>query len=225
MSKDTFFFPHDHNARGDEKIINLVRTMSWEGYGLYWALIEKLYESGGRIVSDFDAIAYDLHTDAGKVKSVATKFDLFFFVGSPRCLASKSVDRRLQERRVRVAQAKVAAGARWGDMREQCGSNAGAMRPHEISNAINKEIKKERKKEITTAKGAPSAVAFKQEVVDWTEVRLPKGLHQDYPGVLVVNIPANDCAWILEKYPNLGSRVAGALQERVEQKKAEAKHE
>ena len=39
------YFPHDSDARSDDKIIALRIKHKWEGYGLYWALIEKLRES------------------------------------------------------------------------------------------------------------------------------------------------------------------------------------
>ncbi len=32
--KKTYYFPHDQNARGDEKIINMLTEHGWEGYGL-----------------------------------------------------------------------------------------------------------------------------------------------------------------------------------------------
>ena len=131
--KDTFFFYHDYNARGDEKIINLFRAHGLQGYGLYWVLIEKLYESGGRIAADFDAIAYDIRTDADLGKSVATKFGLFYLTGSSRLIASKSVDRRLQERRERSEKARESAHAlhrKRGIERPHSERSATAERPH-----------------------------------------------------------------------------------------------
>ncbi len=43
--KDAYYFPHDSNAQHDEKILQLRSKFGWEGYGLYWAIIEKLRDS------------------------------------------------------------------------------------------------------------------------------------------------------------------------------------
>jgi hypothetical protein len=45
MSKDTYYFSHDANARQDEKILMLRADYGWEGYGIYWALIEMMFEN------------------------------------------------------------------------------------------------------------------------------------------------------------------------------------
>ena len=45
MKKETYYFSHDCNARNDEKILMLRSEHGWEGYGIYWALIETMYES------------------------------------------------------------------------------------------------------------------------------------------------------------------------------------
>ena len=45
MNKDSFYFPHDSNARNDTKCIKLRRLKGWEGYGLFWGVIEMLREA------------------------------------------------------------------------------------------------------------------------------------------------------------------------------------
>lgn len=45
MIKDAYYFPHDSNAQHDERILQLRSKYGWEGYGIYWAIIEKLRES------------------------------------------------------------------------------------------------------------------------------------------------------------------------------------
>jgi hypothetical protein len=42
--KETYYFSHDYNARNDEKIIKLIQKEGWEAYGIYWAVVEKIYE-------------------------------------------------------------------------------------------------------------------------------------------------------------------------------------
>ena len=80
MKDNSYYFKHDCNARQDEKILALRMKHGWEGYGLYWALIERLRESDNySCVCDYNLIAYDLRSDANKIKSIIEDFRLFDF--------------------------------------------------------------------------------------------------------------------------------------------------
>ena len=57
--KDAYYFPHDSNAQHDEKIVELRCEYGWEGYGIYWALVERMRDAEG----------YKLRSD--KTKSLA----------------------------------------------------------------------------------------------------------------------------------------------------------
>jgi hypothetical protein len=107
MPKESFYFKHDYHARSDEKIARLIRKHGWAAYGLYWALVEMLYENDGKIGNDYEALAYDLRADRGLLKSLAEESELFYRVGSTS-FGSKSVDRRLRERRDRSRKAAEA---------------------------------------------------------------------------------------------------------------------
>lgn len=39
------WFPHDATAHNDQRILALRMKYGWEGYGLYWALLEAMYET------------------------------------------------------------------------------------------------------------------------------------------------------------------------------------
>jgi len=43
--KETYYFSHDANARNDEKILMLRAEHGMAGYGIYWALIESMFEN------------------------------------------------------------------------------------------------------------------------------------------------------------------------------------
>lgn len=90
------YFPHDYNASGDENIIKLLRTFGNQGYGIFWRIVEKLYQAEGLILADFELLAYDLRDDAKKIKRIIEDFDLFYRKGKQ--FGSYSVDRRLGER-------------------------------------------------------------------------------------------------------------------------------
>ena len=54
--KETFYFSHDYNARSDAKIKRMIYSLGIEGYGIYWALIEDLYNNENSITCDYDFI-------------------------------------------------------------------------------------------------------------------------------------------------------------------------
>jgi hypothetical protein len=64
MAKEAYYFSHDANARQDEKILMLRAEHSWEGYGIYWALIEMMFESS------------DSALHHNKIKGIAVSYNI-----------------------------------------------------------------------------------------------------------------------------------------------------
>ena len=77
MSKEPFYFLHNYNARNDIKIKRLIVKYGYEGYGLYWAIIEDLYQNANALPLDYDCIAYHLRTSSDMIQSIVNDFDLF----------------------------------------------------------------------------------------------------------------------------------------------------
>jgi len=76
--KETFYFSHDYNAREDAKIQNMMSDMGWEGYGLYWVIIEKLAEAGGRLaIKDTKGLSFALRVEEEKIILLRDNYDLF----------------------------------------------------------------------------------------------------------------------------------------------------
>jgi hypothetical protein len=142
MPKDTFYFSHDYNARNDEKIKRLIRKHGMIGYGIFWSIVEDLYNNANALRTDYDGIAYDLRTDGDVVASVVNDFDLFVFDGD--FFGSNSVQERLDQRNIKSESARKSASYRW--------TNANAMQTLSDSNAKKerkgKEIKGKEIKEI-----------------------------------------------------------------------------
>ena len=125
MSKDTFYFSHDYNSRSDEKVKSLLRKQGLTGYGLFWAIIEDLYNNANALRTDYDGIAYDFRIDVSIVKSVLNDFNLFVFDGDS--FGSLSVQKRLDERDSKSVKARESAHKRWTNanaMQSQCEGNA-----------------------------------------------------------------------------------------------------
>lgn len=90
------YFSHDSNARNDEKLIRLRMRHKWEGYGIFWAIIEKLRDSSDYMcVVDYDIIAYDLRADTATIKSIVEEFGLFAFTEDRKCFYSESLMKRM----------------------------------------------------------------------------------------------------------------------------------
>lgn len=75
--KDTFYFSHDYNSRTDDKIKRLIRKHGMLGYGIFWAIIEDLYNNANAMRTDYEGIAYELRTTENIVESIIKDFDLF----------------------------------------------------------------------------------------------------------------------------------------------------
>jgi hypothetical protein len=136
MSKDSFYFSHDYNARSDDKIKKLIRVHGMVGYGVFWCIIEDLYNNANALHTDYEGIAYDLRVDENMVKSILNDFDLFSFENGS--FGSTSIERRLDERNEKSEKARKSAFKRWNKVKD----NANAMPTHCDSNAI-KESKED----------------------------------------------------------------------------------
>lgn len=107
------YFKHDIGARNDLKLQKLLMALGCEGWGIYWALVEMLYENEGCLPFDqCSSIAYALKTEQEKVVSVMLDFGLFVFNKENRTIssarASKEIDtlNQISETRKRCAMAR-----------------------------------------------------------------------------------------------------------------------
>lgn len=151
MSKDsTFYFQHDYNVRSDAKIKKIIMKHGMIGYGLFWAIVEDLYNNANALPLDYDCIAYDLRVDEPLVKSILHDFDLFTIVGNT--FGSKAIAKRLQDREDKSAKARESAQKRWGKPDSE---DANALPPKCDSNAIKErkgdESKEKENKENTSS--------------------------------------------------------------------------
>jgi uncharacterized protein YdaU (DUF1376 family) len=121
------YFSHDSNSRNDIKLIKVRSIYGYEGYGIYFALIELLFSEDNRLcLDDIDSLAFGLQCKSDILKVIIMNFDLF--VIEDDCFYSKRLDNTLDEINKRSLKASENAKKRWG--------NATAMQPHSDSNAI-----------------------------------------------------------------------------------------
>jgi hypothetical protein len=131
VSKQTFYFSHDYGARNDPRLTKVLMKLGQAGKGVYWDLIEMLYEQGGKLmIEEIESYAFALRTDAGSINSLIKDFGLFNDDG--QVFWSESVLKRLTIRSEKSQKAAESANKRW----KKPGDNANAMQTHSEGNAI-----------------------------------------------------------------------------------------
>ena len=141
------YFSHDYNARNDIKLKKLFMQLGLQGIGLYWCLVEMLYEKGGYVELDYiPIIAFDLRIDESIINSVIDEFDLF--EKNETHFYSESIIKRLQIRQDKSEKAKNSANARWSkydsntnEMQTQCKRITNEMQTDSDCNAKENKIK------------------------------------------------------------------------------------
>lgn len=133
------YFSHDYKARHDRKLVTLLMKKGVEGIGVFWCIIEMLYEEGGRInTNEYERITFELRTSYDVVKSVVEDFKLFKIVDEQ--FYSESVIDRLKQRSDKSAKARESISKRW-----EKSKNTDVIRTYNDSNTIKESKVKERK--------------------------------------------------------------------------------
>lgn len=71
MSKDATSFLHYSGARNDESILKLRSRFGWEGYGIYFAILEMLREADDQELElEYCYLAFALHTTEDKIRDI-----------------------------------------------------------------------------------------------------------------------------------------------------------
>jgi DnaD/phage-associated family protein len=70
MHKDAYYFPHDSNARHDEKCAYIISKYGPEGYGLYWMFTECMHENyDGKLTCKLlEGFSFTFHVDKELLK-------------------------------------------------------------------------------------------------------------------------------------------------------------
>jgi len=147
MSKESYYFSHDYGSRNDPKLVKVLMKLGQAGKGVYWDLIEMLYEQGGYLMlSDCDSYAFALRTDEECITKLINDFGLFENDGEK--FWSNSVLSRLDKRDSKSQKAKESALKRWNKADSNANAskkNANALQSHCEPNAIKESKGKENK--------------------------------------------------------------------------------
>ena len=115
--KQTYYFSHDFNASDDVKMLFLRQELGVEGLGIYWYIIEKLAQAGGRLpLKILPVLSMQMQVSETKANAVVQSFDLFvldtvdFF--SQRLV--KSLENFKELREARSEGGRRGMQSRWG---------------------------------------------------------------------------------------------------------------
>jgi hypothetical protein len=108
------YFNHDSNARNDIRVIKLRSKLGYQGYGIFWAILELLFTEENKLcIEDYDSIAFGLQCDPSILKQVVEDFDLF--VIEDNCFYSKRLYKQIEDINLKSKKAKESVKKRWNN--------------------------------------------------------------------------------------------------------------
>lgn len=114
MPLENLYFRHEYNARNDPKLVKIKMKLGVEGIGIYWCLIEYLYEQKGFLsVEDIETFAYNERIDEEKVHQVI-ELAKFQYDKSMGYYSNGVLDRIVKREEFCLAQ-KNKANKRWNN--------------------------------------------------------------------------------------------------------------
>ena len=103
------YFSHDYSTRMKKEIKKLIRDMGFEGYGLYWAVVEFMFRNELKVGEEDLVLDTSEFTD--KIKSILNDYDLFR-IESDYYVSDRIIETiELQEQKTK--QTEEATSARW----------------------------------------------------------------------------------------------------------------
>jgi hypothetical protein len=150
MTKDSFWFKHDSNAKDDPKCTLLIEQLGLEGFGIYWVLIEILREQPDYKypLKLIPALSRKYNTTAEKMGTVVKGYDLFSI--DENNFFSDSLLERMNDYDALKETRRNAALMRWESksnafaLQKQCMTNANRVDKNRVDKN-NKEILKKEK--------------------------------------------------------------------------------
>ena len=134
------YFKHDFNSRNDTKLVNLQMKYGYEGIGIYWSLVEIIYENGGYMELNYDLISFNMRASKEILKYLIEDSNLFIVEGEI------FTNQRIKED-INLYQKRVEDGAKWANKRwGKDGTPNGTSNGTPNNDPIQIEKKREEKK-------------------------------------------------------------------------------
>lgn len=142
--KDTFYFTHDYYSRHDKAMVSLQMKKGVAAIGVFWCIVEMLYEEGGYLsLDEYERITFELRCEYDLIKYVIEESELFEIKDG--YFYSNTILERLKVRQEKSKKATNSINKRWENQR----LNTNVLQTKYDSNTIKERKGKERKeKEI-----------------------------------------------------------------------------
>ena len=147
------YFNHDSTARNDYRIIKLRASLGYEGYGIFWAILEMLFTEENKICkSQYDILAFGLQCDTEKLRAVVEDYDLF--VIEDNCFYSRRLNNQIEQINSKSQKAKESAEKRWSSTKVmQTHTDSKAIKVNKSKNKSIEERIEDFKKSINATRG------------------------------------------------------------------------
>lgn len=178
------FFDHDIYARDDEKIIELMSEFGWEGYGLFWGIIENLCKVEAlNLQCKWKAIAYNLRTSEEIIRHIVCDFGLFEIDEKENTFNNVRISNKFMKVIEISAKRSKSARKRWDESVKECESKANAMQMQSNSTV---DIDRERENNPKGAhacmrEGEGASISEQGAVVFETYVEFTEANHMAVP--------------------------------------------
>ena len=114
MSKiNKHWFKHDFYTCNDQKMQRLDFKYPVIGYGIFFKVVELLYQNNGKLEYDLDFIAFAISYDKDVINSVLNDFNLFTI--QDEVLYNKRVLESIKEITEKSEKARASANRRYGN--------------------------------------------------------------------------------------------------------------
>jgi hypothetical protein len=108
MPKDRYWFRHDSSAHDDPKILELIAAHGWEGYGVFWAIVEALRECDGYKIPSrsIPGLCFRMRIEQSIIDSM---IEIGLLVESDEMIYSESLLERMEEWDIKRQRCRAAA--------------------------------------------------------------------------------------------------------------------
>lgn len=109
----SFYFSHDYTASDDVKILFLRQSLGMEGVGIFWYVIERLAQAGGKLpLKIIPVLSMQMQVTETKVQGVINNFELFEIEGKE--FYSRRLNETIDLRKLLQEAGTKGAAKRWG---------------------------------------------------------------------------------------------------------------
>lgn len=199
MAKNAYYFSHDSNAHKDPKILKLRVKHGWEGYGIYWAIIETLREQDDYkwLANDKQLLSFCFANGDDVVNQVIdTCLEIGLLVNDGEFIYSESLSRRMKLKD-EISEKRRAAGKKGGVSK----SLANAKQNPSNKKKVKESKEKESKSKEDNSSSRNSKTYDEESIPYQLSLRLLKSIRQNNPEFKEPNLQkwSNDFHLIMDR--------------------------